>query len=66
MFSSGRRADTGIKSECVCFHLRRQRLDLLALCVAIFQTLLQHKHYYSIFELPFVDTSVKIDSGGPT
>lgn len=48
----------------MCFHLPWQRLDLVALCIAMFQTLLQHKHYYSIFELPFVDTSVKIDSGG--
>lgn len=61
MFSSGRQADTGIKSKCVCFHLSWLRLDLLALC-NFFQTLLQHKHYYSIFEPHFVDMSVKIDT----
>lgn len=64
IFSSGRQADAGIKRECTCFHLPWQRLDVLALCVSVFQPLLQRKHYYSIFELPSVDTSVKIDSGG--
>lgn len=51
-------------ATCTCFHLPWQRLDVLALCVSVFQPLSQRKHYYSIFELPFVDTSVKIESGG--